>query len=76
MRNTRRVEPGSGFLDKKWVTYVLAFLLIILIFVLIISIRYQDEVINFFKDLFRRSKDQPPSSPFQNHIAILPLIPN
>ena len=63
MQSNRQVQPPKGVLDKKWVTCVLALLLIALIAVFAASLRYQDEVINFFKNLFRFGQEEKPQRP-------------
>ena len=63
MQSNRQAQPKKGILDQKWVTYALALLLLALIVVFVASLRYQDEVINFFKNLFRFGKEQKPQRP-------------
>lgn len=52
MHNKKQQRQKDGILDQKWMTYLLAFLLIVLIGVLVVSLKYQDEMINFLRDLF------------------------
>ena len=59
MQSDRQAQPPKGILDKKWVTYALTLLLLALIAVFVVSLRYQAEVIDFFKNLFRLGKKEP-----------------
>jgi len=63
MQSNRQAQTKKGILDQKWVTYALALLLIVLIVVFAASLRYQDEIINFFKRLFRFGKEEKPQRP-------------
>jgi len=63
MQNNKQAQPPKGILDKKWVTYALTLFLIVLVAAFVVSLKYQDEVINFFKNLFRFGREEKPKRP-------------
>ena len=52
---TRRSK--GDLLDQKWLTYLLVLILIALIGVFVVSLRYQEAVVRFAKELVQRAKD-------------------
>lgn len=57
-RVSKRVGQSKGdLLDQKWLTYLLVFILIVLIGVFVVSLRYQDALVRYAKDFVQRAKD-------------------
>lgn len=52
---TRRSK--GDLLDQKWLTYLLVLILIALIGVFVVSLRYQEAVVRYAKELVQRAKD-------------------
>jgi len=46
--------------DQKWLTYLLTFILILLIAIFVLSLKYQDWMIDHVKKLLIREKPPPP----------------
>ncbi len=57
-RVSRRVRRSKGdLLDQKWLTYLLVLILIALIGIFVVSLRYQDELVQYAKDFVQRAKE-------------------
>lgn len=57
-RVSRRVRRSKGdLLDQKWLTYLLVLILIALIGIFVVSLRFQDELVQYAKDFVQRAKE-------------------
>lgn len=57
-RESRRVRRSKGdLLDQKWLTYLLVLILVALIGIFVVSLRYQDELVQYAKDFVQRAKE-------------------
>ncbi len=54
--------PPRGLLERRWLTYLLMVLVIILIVAFFVSMHYQDEIVQFIKDLLGVTDNPAPPS--------------
>ena len=61
IRTVRRpIRTEKNLFDQKWLTYLLTFILILLIVIFVLSLKYQDRIVEYVKKLLIREKPPPP----------------
>ncbi len=61
IRTVRRpIKTERSVFDQKWLTYLLTFILILLIAIFVLSFKYQDWMVDHVKKLLIREKPPPP----------------